>query len=163
MNRTRWLIVLLIVSWTLNVALAVALYLKSGYRTDDLLRVGDAGPPVVRTAPPPPFGPMGPDFRRDITPLKGTRGRLFSELAGSFNKDELDTSRILLISDSLNEIRGQMQRCFVRHLARMHDDLPPEARHRLAQMIMHRLEGDHGPGPHRPLRMERQHRRIKNK
>ena len=147
MNRNRWLMALLLVSWTLNVALAVVLYLKSTHPPGGSWRLGREEAPIARITPPLPPGPPGVDFRREIAPLLESRERLGIELAAAFDAGELDTSRIFLISDSLNIIKGRMQRQFIGHLCRMHGELPPEARHRMAQRMMSRLECGPGPDP----------------
>jgi len=152
MNKTRWLAALLIASWTLNVALIVAYFLKTTY------------PPGARFYDKPGFerhveGLPGipPEsrmmFHREASPMHDRYALLIREMSAEFATDELDTARLLLLSDSLTVVRGELQKKLIQHLTEMHGELSSEDRHRLSRRMITMIDGQRQRmGVHRPDR-----------
>lgn len=148
MNKTKWLYAILLASWTLNVALLVAYFLKTTYPPGArllnvpsvMLQQGQFPdiPPMMRTG-----------FREEVEPLELVRSRLSIELSEAFAADELDTMRLLSISDSLHAVRGQLQRKLLTFMGRLHGELTPEERYHLSRCVLPRMMGKGGgrPGP----------------
>ncbi len=139
MSKTRWLIVVLIVSWTLNVAFFVTIYFRA------CAAPGFPGPcPVI----PPHFKEDGfkfPDdfrnnMRKEVEPLHRELSRLIGQISLSISADTLDTVAVYELSDSLNSVRSELQNRMISNLCRNHDKLPPEARHRLSKRLYGMME-----------------------
>ncbi len=149
MNRTKWLVAILLASWTLNVALGVALYLRTRYPAG-----GYWSPvPAAFDRGVPPFAPgrmpgklmMDEDLRGRMDSLRGEFRGLVVELANTLAEDELDSGRVISLSDSLDRLRRMMQVVQVEYLTRLHGRVPPQARRELVARIMRRF-GTHCPG-----------------
>jgi len=140
MNKTRWLAALLIASWTLNVALIVAYFLKTTYppgtRFYDKSRFERSAeclpgiPPEKRMM-----------FHREASPMHDRYALLIREMSAEFADDKLDTTRLLLLSDSLTVVRGELQKKLIQHLTRMHGELSPMDRHRLSRRLITMIDG----------------------
>ena len=163
MNKTRWLVVLLLTSWTLNVALMVALYLKTQYPAGGFWTDSPAAalvPMPFSDEPPCPPMMMDDNGQRDrLYQFHAQRQQLMMAMAGEFAKDSLDSARINAIADSLEQLRRQMQELQIEHLTRMHDKLPPSARRELVPRVMRHFGGERGgPFPGHPQHFRRQSR-----
>ena len=148
MNKTRWLAILLLISWTLNVALVVAYFVRS---TSDTA-AGFSDPPRfprLHSSLPDLPPDMQAEFHAETAPLHRLRARLMQEISTTLAADELDSVRLICLGDSLNTIRGDLQRKLFIHLGRLHVDLPPEARQHLSSR-MRRMLDDRRPGADRP-------------
>jgi len=127
MNRTRWLAVLLLVSWTINIALGVALYYRSRMPFPPLIGIRPRDP-----AAPPPFAFLPDDERQAareaMTPLFQEQRRLSLELIEALSEDALDTALVMRCSDSLGKVRWKMQDMMVRRASALHGRLEPDQR-----------------------------------
>ncbi|MDP8228327.1 MAG: hypothetical protein P9M15_02605 [Candidatus Electryoneaceae bacterium] len=163
MNQTRWLIVVLIVSWTLNVALGVALYLRSteGYRTCEMNE-------RERFAPgqPPPQDPQalmslrrqfGQRFQERTTPIRQDYRQLMISFSEMFSEDSLDTLNLFQLVDSIAIIRGELLKELITSLTNIHPDLTMNERRRLCRQIAGQMEL--GPPHQRPETTRRRHKR----
>ncbi len=140
MNKTRWLAILLLVSWTLNIALVVAYFVRSTSYTaagfSDQPRL-----PRLHSSLPDLPPDMQVEFHAETAPLHRLRARLMQEISTTLAADELDSVRLICLGDSLNTVRGDLQRKLFTHLGRLHADLPPEARQRLSLRMCRMLDG----------------------
>jgi len=141
MNRTRWLAVLLVASWTLNVALGVALiYNRCDRRPPPFGPFGMRGPEM----PPPPLSCIPPEgrqlMRAMMAPMAEDQQRLSEELMFALSSDSLDTTLVMSYSDSLGKVKHQMQEMMVRHISSLHDQMPPEKRRELCKRMIGRFE-----------------------
>jgi len=141
MNRTRWLAALLVVSWTLNVALGVALYYRHYDRIPPHIGpFGMDGP----GGPPPPIGCIPPEERRMMrtimAPLAEDQQRLSEELMLALTSDSLDTAKVMSYSDSLGKLKWQMQEMMVKHMTSIHDQIPSDKRRELCKRMIGRFE-----------------------
>lgn len=142
MTRDRWLAYLLLASWTLNVALVVAIVFPKVYPRG-----------AIHTAPPPAPPPSwwGEDFRRQVDPWHQRRREVLERLAETFAADPLDTAAVRAWSDSLWVVRGKLQSALMERMCRMHARMTPEERAGFFRAAMAKMEG--GPpafGPRRP-------------
>jgi len=137
MTRNRWLAALLLLSWTLNVALIVALISRKVYQP--------GGYPQPMTAPHPMPG-WGQDdvFLKSALPLQERRHELMREMGEAFSADQLDTALIRRISDSLEMVRSELQRNFLGQMMRRHGMLSPEERQQYCQRMMAPMGGPSG-------------------
>jgi len=147
MNNQRILIGILIASWTLNVALGVALYLNTHFPQGGFWH--NAPPPGMTR----PFGmnpdfPRHPEFAREMEPLHEERIRIMVGLAEALTSEILDSARISELSDSLEKLNCRFQQCRIKHMMQMHDNIPPEARQELVPRMMKRLGMPEKPGRH---------------
>jgi hypothetical protein len=144
-TRHRWLIVLLLVSWTLNVALGVALYHKSRDLRFLFHHDKEEGTP-----PPPPLGIFPPDDREAvravIAPMVAEQHRLSEELLDMLLQNQFDSTQVKLLSDSIGQVRLKMQSNMMSHIMAMHDRIPPDKREDLLRRMIGHLERGHGPG-----------------
>ena len=154
MSRNRLMGVLLLTSWTLNVALGVALYYQS--------HAPHFGPPPfgnrqskIRNQKSEISNPFPPEerelLRAGAGPLIGEQRRLARELFGTLTADTLDTSRVRRLSDSLGDVRCRMQGLVIDRVAAMHGRLTPEERENICARMVGRL-GFEGPGRRHPNR-----------
>lgn len=148
MNKTRWLAILLLVSWTLNVALVVAYFVRS--TSDTAVSFSDQSRfPRLRSSLPDLSPDMQAGFQAETAPLHRLRARLMQEISTTLAADKLDSVRLICLGDSLNTVRGDLQRKLFIHLGRLHADLPPEARQCLSRRMCRMLD-DGRPGTGRP-------------
>ncbi len=140
MNKTRWLAAMLIASWTLNVALIVAYFLKTTYPPGARFYDKSRFERSTECLPgiPPEERMM---FHREASPMHDKYALLIRELSAELAVDELDTVRLLLLSDSLTVVRGELQKMLINHLTKMHDELSPEERHRLSRRLITTIDG----------------------
>jgi len=141
MTRNRWLAVLLIGSWTLNVALIVALfYSRCDRQPPRFPPFGIGGP----GGPPPPASCIPPEGRRmmkaAMAPFAEDQQRLSEELMLALTSDSLDTIRVMRYSDSLADVKVRMQAMMVRHITSLHGQMPPEERRELCKRMIGRFE-----------------------
>jgi hypothetical protein len=133
------MIVLLIVSWTLNIALGTALFLGWSRACKDRRdRVGR-----FEGMPPPPC-PVLPDFARDkirqqAIPMHKLHKELMSEMHNLYCKEQLDTVRFQQLVDTMAVMKGQIERSVLSELARIHPTLTPEQRQRFFPRSMERM------------------------
>lgn len=139
MKTNRWLIVIILISWTLNVGFGVAFFLKNKYPEGAFFP----------TPPPPPSGEMigefggkmHHDFREIIMPMKQEQNMLIMDLVQLMSEDTLDSARIKTLSDTLAGLNGQIQQKQIEFLIKMHDQLPPPHRRELVARMSHRFGG----------------------
>ena len=141
MNR-RWLMALLLASWTLNVMLGVAYYLKShypvgGYWMSESLRPHEAAPHDTQ------FERAREEFRERIEPTIDQRRHLLRQMVHVFMADKIDSVELNHLSDSLDIIKSKFQRMQLLHLREMHGRIPPEKRHRMARRLMKHFDRPH--------------------
>jgi len=153
MNRNKILTGLLIASWTLNVALGVALFLKSKYPQGSYLTGNFAAEAGLRR--PDSFAPpnamkhlkdKGIELREEIIPLKMERKRLLIDLTRAIVAEQLDSIRIRALSDTLDSLNGCIQQQQIRCMMQMHDQIPSYLRRELVPRMMRRMQGHPGPG-----------------
>jgi hypothetical protein len=144
MNRERWLAVMLLASWTLNVTLVVAWFMRQTYPAGIFPPERAPGAYAPRDFPPPPGWP-GPGKPEEAAEMHRTRMDLMSDLAAAFDEESLDTARIRRISDSLWSIRSEMQRRFVSQMIQSQASMSPEDRRQYCRWMMggegHRRDG----------------------
>jgi len=144
LTRGRIMGILLVVSWTLNVALGVTLYYSS--------RISDAPrapfwrhPPPLEAGMAPPPG-LPPEFRdnlrRDIEPLMEEQHRFSQQVYAVMTADTLDTMRLALLADSLGEMRCQIQQRMISQMAGLHSKLSPEQRQKICSRMIGRFDGE---------------------
>ncbi|NQU05413.1 MAG: hypothetical protein HQ568_04910 [Calditrichaeota bacterium] len=139
MSKIRWLILLLVISWTLNVAFIVTCYLRT---------CGSPGFPGACPVIPPHLKEDALKFpdnfrdnmRRDVEPLHRELSRLIGQISLSISADTLDTVRVYELSDSLDSVRSELQHRMITNLCRNYDKLPPAARHRLSKRLYGMME-----------------------
>lgn len=155
------LVALIIASWTMNVALGLALYLRSTYPAGGYWR-------TVGTVMREPGKPMMPmlhhkkwkrNFHEQMAPMQQERRRLIGALAEVFTAEKIDSLRLMLLADSLVEVRGRMQKRLITNLVGLHGDLSPGERRDLFAQTMRRMEGGPGRGDNRGMR---RHHRIQS-
>ncbi|MCF7810114.1 hypothetical protein K9N50_03905 [bacterium] len=139
MSKTRWLIIILVISWTLNVAFFVTVYFRAC-----------AAPrfPVPCPVIPSPLKDdrfRFPDnfrdnMREEAEPMHRELSRLIGQISLEFSADTLDTVRVYALSDSLNSIRSDLQRTLIANLCRNHGNIPPEVRQRLSKRLYGMME-----------------------
>lgn len=144
MNKTRWLAMFLIASWTLNVALLVAYYMKTDYPPGAFREFQRHQPMAHKHLNGIPRD-MKRTFRADVEPLHQELARLVGDISTVFSAEELDTVLLGELNDSLNAVRGEIQHNLMMHLCRLHEVLPPEARDRLSRRMCRDIAG-HMPG-----------------
>lgn len=137
-KRLRILVALLIASWTLNVALGMALYMRSHYP------IGAFFPGIFSKSrfDRPRFEDRFPGgrerFREEIGPFIECRRDLMISLSNEFAQDTLDTVRIHALSDSLDRLMLGVKGKALEHLIQMHAVMPPlERRQVLPRMLRH--------------------------
>ena len=133
---------MLIASWTLNVALGVAFFLKTRYPAGGYWHSGEILPggfcPGVRDGLVRMPG-MNRQMREEIAPLKMERKRLLLEMAEIFASERLDTTRLECVEDSLDRLNRVLQERQIHHMKEMHGALPPHARRELVPRMMRRM------------------------
>ncbi len=141
MNK-KWLTTLLLASWTLNVMLGVAYYLKSHYPTGGYWMSETLRPhhPEHRNEI---FRNARKEFSEKAAPVIVKRRQLISEMAHIFTEDEIDSVKLNRLSDSLDIINSGFHRKQLSHLREMHGRIPPEERPRMAKRLMRRLDRNH--------------------
>jgi len=127
MNCNRWLIIALVISWTLNVALGVALVMRSvGHRIGEEVEERLNGMPLP---PLPPFPDRAMEqFRHKADPFHNEVHQLVQEMREIYCQDQLDTLRFRQIVDSLAQVRGNLQRSILMELAAIHPTLTSKQR-----------------------------------
>lgn len=155
MSRPRLLALLLLISWTLNVALVVALF--SRHREPRFPFPMGGGPRgMMSGAPPAPLGGLLPPeefeaMRMGAAPLFAEQRRLGRELFAELTGDQLDSARVRRISDSLGAVRCRMQDMMVSRIAGLHDRLTSEQREAICGRMMWQLERNRpGRGERKP-------------
>lgn len=174
MKVNRWLAVLLLASWTLNVALVVALFLRND-GIPDRIWPGNIPPPHMMHDGPPPFAEHFESLRDEMSPIVRLRSRIADKMASAFEADVLDTALIRSLGDSLVVYHARLQDRFIQHLYELHSDLSPEMRKRLSRRIAKRMGAEVNPQflhqmdkdrhrSHRPdvPRRMRDHRNLNN-
>lgn len=143
MNRNRWLIAFLLTSWTLNVALGVALFLSSRYPEGGFWTGGSMDQMPLGG----PMGPMMPGMFKHDSELYNrsnefcdSQHNLMLEMADALAEDDLDSNRIMILVDSLDQVRSQLHRMQIKHLMTLHGQIPPQARDELVPRVMRRME-----------------------
>ncbi len=150
MKSNRIIVALLIASWTINVALGVALFLKNQYPEGAYFNGGEFNRPSIERK----FSKRGSrfhkmrdkrdEFRKCVSPLMQKRQEFMSELISELSKDELDTARMSMLSDSLTGciigLKGEM----LSHMIKMHDTLPPHERRQLMPRFLRHMDSDGG-------------------
>ena len=139
MSKTRWLIIFLVISWTLNVAFLVTVYFRA------CAAPGFPGPCPVIPPPSKVDALRFPDnfrdnMRREAEPMHRELSRLIGQISLEFSADTLDTVKVYALSDSLNSIRSDLQQTLIANLCRNQDKLPPEARQRLSKHLYGMME-----------------------
>lgn len=157
MNTTRWLVAVLLASWTLNVALGVALYLKTkypagGYWSEPVPAFQPGMSPMERFSALPRM-PVNEELRGKFQSYRENERRLMIEVGNILSEDVLDTARIRVLSDSIDDIRSEMHQLHIQFLTQMHDCVPPEVRREIVPRLMNRIG-------HPDMRMESRHRRY---
>jgi hypothetical protein len=141
MSRTKVLAILLLISWTLNVALGVSLYYQRHSRSPHL-NADRFAPPGF----PPEMPPFPPDeleaLRSGAGPLMHEQKRLAAELFAVLTADSLDSLELEKISDSLGEVRCRMQSVMIDKVAQLHDRMTPEQREKICRKMMGRMGGE---------------------
>jgi len=137
---------LLIASWTLNVALGVAFILKTRYPQGfypSQSRHAIEDPPH----PPPSFDEEFDQsirqFRSEIRESNQERRGYLVDLAEAFADNEIDTAIVRAIADSIESISSTIHHRQIQHLVKMHDKIPPHARRELVPRMLKRM--DHPP------------------
>ncbi|MDP8239716.1 MAG: hypothetical protein P9X24_11555 [Candidatus Hatepunaea meridiana] len=156
MNKTRWLALLLLASWTLNVAIVVAYFLKTSYPPG--VQFTDT-PGLVKRVPPMPGIPkrMKAEFHAEAKPMHIKYARLIGELSLILEADELDTAQLYALGDSLIAVRSELQRKLIKHLGCLQQELPPEGRRRLSRHIFKMMDG-HMPDCKPGFNMDKRHK-----
>ncbi len=152
LTRNRIFGALLLISWTLNVALGVALYYSNDH------------PPFPR----PPFAPRAegmtpgtpgiPDefretLRRGVEPLMDEQHCIARDLYAALIADSLDTTRLRVLSDSLSLMRGQIQKTMISRASEYHGQLSLAERERIYSRMIGRMDHPrHARKSHHPDR-----------
>jgi|GEM_PF-2247583 len=141
MNK-RWLIALLLASWTLNVMLGVAYYLKSHYPIG-----GDWMSESLRPHEAPPhdeqFEHARREFRDKIAPTVDKRRHILQQMAQVFMAEEIDSVELNKLSDSLEFFNSRFQHDQLSHLREMHGKIPAKRRHRMARRLIEHFDRPH--------------------
>jgi len=146
LNRQRWMIALLIVSWTLNVMFGVTLYLKSQYPKGGYWMSSD--PDKQPAAPMFLKKRWGSRLRDHVRPFRIEQHDLMKSLMETFAEDSLDKEKMVGLADSLAAIKGKLQRQFIVDMIDIHPHLTPyERRQVFARAMRHQMKG--GGRPHR--------------
>lgn len=147
MSRTRILVMLILTSWTLNVALGVALFLKTQYPSGSYWSENTSGHSNFQR---PPFKDQHglseeefTEFRGEKQELEELRRMYLVDLAETFAVDQLDTVKLNAYADSIGIISMQLHKQQIHHMIRVHDKLPPHARRELGPRMMKRM--NHSP------------------
>ena len=138
----KWLTTLLLASWTLNVMLGVAYFLKShypmgGYWMSEELR------PHLTEHPDRMFEEARNNFHEKVAPTLEKRRRLIGEIAHLFVVDEIDSLKLSRLSDSLDSINSGFHRDQLHHLTEMHGRIPAKKRQRMAERLIRRFDAPH--------------------
>jgi len=149
MNQ-RWLLVAFIIaSWTLNVALGVALYLNYRYPTGGNWSAGPSCPGGMFEASK-PFPGMPPQFmmesdlREQIQTLRKQEHNWLVALAEELSRDTLDQTVVKCLADSLECVKCGLHRVHMQFLTELHGRIPPPARRELAPRLLRRLGREGG-------------------
>lgn len=159
MNTTRWLVAFLLASWTLNVALAVALYLKTSYPAGGYWSHPS---PTVQTGNSPMNHfdlfrgkPIDKELRSKFQAFREREHSVMIEIGNTLSEDILDTARIQVLSDSIDSIRSEMHKLHIQFLTQMHDRIPPGTRREIVPRLLNRIG-------HPPMRMDQRQRRFRD-
>lgn len=141
MLKPTWLIVALLLSWSLNVALGVALFLKTKF---------PQGAQMTELHQPPPIGRgimwemQGPPHHREhmqeMSALRSENRRLMLELAEEWSKEFPDSIHIKSLADSLEKVNITIHRNHIRWMSENHSQIPSEVRRELSPRMMNRLK-----------------------
>jgi len=144
MNKSRIIAFFLIASWTLNVALLVAYYMKTTYPPGATIDFPERCGPMM---PPPHIpGEIRECFKLETANLHEAQLGLINDISSAFTANELDTVMLMKLSDSLNAVRSELQFKLMSHLSRLHRELPVEERYRMSQRMNRMMDGRmHGP------------------
>jgi len=127
-RRQRILVGLLIASWTLIVALGVALLTQNRFPPGAFFPGSFPGSRFDRHEFKDRFGEGRKRFREDLEPFIAQRQNYILALSTEFAKDSLDTARIHALSDSLDQLMRGMKGKALERMIRMHGEMPLEAR-----------------------------------
>lgn len=144
----KWLAVALFVSWTLNVALIVALYLNARHPVTSTVGLLDHPLPDPFEMPV-TAGMVDESVRMQMQKMRDFRRKLMMDFADCMADDRLDTGRINALADSLHAINGRINKIQLTALMQMHSQLPPSARHEVVLRMMQRMRSRgmmHSPG-----------------
>jgi len=145
LTRNRIIGALLLISWTLNVALGVALIYSKKSPHFGRPPFGERfGPPGEGIAPTPPGIPreFRETMRREIEPLMEEQHCMAEELYATLVSDTLDTTRLGILADSLGELRCQIQKTMISQMAGLHGKLSHEQRARICSRMIGRIDGE---------------------
>lgn len=142
LTRNRVFGALLIISWTLNVALGVALF----YSKQPHFPPPPFGPPDEMVSDGPPEIPMEfrETLRKGIEPLMEEQRCIARELFHTLAADTLDTTRLQILSDSLSQMRCQIQKTMISQVSELHGKLSPEQRNKIYAKMMGRIHHEGG-------------------
>ncbi|MBM3328791.1 MAG: periplasmic heavy metal sensor [Calditrichaeota bacterium] len=135
MTPKRWLVVLLIVSWTLNVALGVAIFMAVSHHHPHPGMPPGAWPGRMHW-PDPPGRQLRDDLHRELSPLGSEQRRLSSLLVDLLSDEQLDTARVRAVSESLATLRSSMQERFHGRLVEWRETIPPEDRRLIFRKLL---------------------------
>lgn len=144
MNKFGWLMAALVVSWTLNVALGVALFLKSQYPEGAFFHEPPQNLPGAMHPPDEMLHrktgmAMNTEMRKQTIPLRQNEARLMMDLAEELSFPLLDTFKVKAIADTLEQVKCQLHKLHINHLINLHGKIPDHTRRELAPRIMHRM------------------------
>ena len=139
MSKTRWLIIILVISWTLNVAFIVTICLRTCATT--VFKAQCSAIPSHLKEDTFKFPDNFRDnMRKEAEPLHKELSRLIGQISLTISADTLDTVAVYELSDSLNSVRSELQQKLISNICRNHDKLPPEARHHLSKHLYGMME-----------------------
>jgi len=166
MNKNRLLMLLLLASWTLNVALGVALVMKTRSPFSGNYSGGRMGPPFGMSPGMPgdimeerlckEFPEMEEKFE-ESKHYRNARKQYMFGLAELFAEDQLDTFKIRSLADSLHQVSGFLHHQHVDHMIEMHCKIPARIRRELIPRMTKKL-GDFHDRKH-----GRKHKRMMRK
>ncbi len=144
LTRNRVIGTLLLISWTLNVALGVALYFSNHPRAFPRRPFGHQfGHSGDETAPPPGIPlEFREALREGVDSLMDEQHCIAQELYATLVADSLDTTRLRLLTDSLGEMRCQIQKTMISKIAGLHDKLSPEEWKKICSRMVGRIGGE---------------------
>ncbi len=140
MNRQKWLLVALFISWTLNIALGVALYYRSRPPFPRPEPLKAMMPPPSDEAVPPMVKHHRQRLRSELAPLTQEQRRLTREFFNCLCGDSLDSQRVQAITDSLVLLRSELQRNLYQGMLEMRNFTPFERRHEMYLRILKKFD-----------------------
>lgn len=143
MRTPRWLIILLVLSWTLNVALAVALYYQSRRPRGGL--GGESYPYHPYFSPPwmgerrgmkgPREGFLMREGKEILEPLYQAQHQWVRRFAQCVSQPDIDSATYFQLADSLLSLRAEIHRQMIRLLWKKRGEIPPERWRQMARII----------------------------